>query len=82
MVKSSIPAKNSFPARLKDGFESFKDYLLNVYSELKKVHWPDRKQVIAYTGIVILAVALVGLIIWLFDNGLSYLLNLLNNRFA
>lgn len=80
MVKSSSPVKKQ--VTIKDRYENVKGYFISVYNELKKVHWPGRRQMIAYTGVVLFAVALVALIIWLFDTGLSYLLELLFEAFA
>lgn len=36
-------------------------------SELKKVVWPTRQQVVRNTVVVILVVLVVGVLIWLFD---------------
>ena len=69
----------------KDGYNgkilSFEP-ISTVYNELKKVHWPDRKQLVAYTGVVLVAVTIVGLIIWVFDQGLSFLITKLFEAFA
>jgi preprotein translocase subunit SecE len=43
-------------------------FLREVRIELKKVTWPTRQQLIAYTGVVLIAVALVCVLIWLFDS--------------
>ena len=71
-------AKNNTPAKQESGFknllENTREYFSSVYNELKKVHWPVRAQLIGYTGVVLFSVALVALIIWLFDSGLSFLL--------
>ncbi|HNX29484.1 MAG TPA: preprotein translocase subunit SecE [Syntrophomonadaceae bacterium] len=80
MAKSNSPAHKQ--VTIKDRFENIKEYFISVYNELKKVHWPDRRQMVAYTGVVIFAVALVAIIIYLFDMGLSYLLQLLFEAFA
>lgn len=42
-------------------------YFEGVWHELKKVHWPTRREVIIYTGVVLVAVLLVGAILWIFD---------------
>ncbi len=42
-------------------------WLREMKSELKKVQWPTRKQVINNTLIVIACVVVVGVFIWLFD---------------
>lgn len=47
------------------------DFLRGVWSELKKVHWPGRRQLIAYTGVVLIAVLFVALLLWIVDSGLS-----------
>ncbi len=80
MTKSNSPAKKQ--VTIKDRFEYVREYFISVYKELKKVHWPGRQQMMAYTGVVILAVALVATIIYLFDWGLSSLLKLLFNAAA
>lgn len=80
MSKNSIPAKKE-PA-IKGWWENGKSYFRGVYSELKKVHWPNRQQIIAYTGVVLIAVAIVVFILWLFDSGLSFLLQKLFEAFA
>lgn len=59
---------------LKTRWDNIVEYFRGVYNELKKVHWPDRTQLIAYTGVVLFAVALMALILWVFDSGLSFLL--------
>jgi preprotein translocase subunit SecE len=59
-----------------------KNYLRGIYNELKKVNWPSRGQLVAYTGVVLLAVALVALMIWLFDSLVSYLLDALFRAFT
>lgn len=50
------------------------EYFKGVVSELKKVHWPSRKQVITYTGVVLVTVTFVAVLIWLMDSLLAALL--------
>ena len=54
-------------------------FLRNVWAELKKVHWPNRKEIITYTGVVLVAVAIVSVLIWMVDSALSFLLQQLLN---
>lgn len=42
-------------------------YFKEVKSEIKKVIWPTKKQVVNNTAIVILAIAVIGAIIWILD---------------
>ena len=48
-----------------------------VIQEMKKVHWPSRKEVSAYTVVVLASVVIVGVLIWIVDSGVSFLMNLL-----
>ncbi|MGI5879608.1 MAG: preprotein translocase subunit SecE [Syntrophomonadaceae bacterium] len=80
MAKSNVPAKNEIT--LKTRWDNIVEYFRSVYNELKKVHWPDRTQLIAYTGVVLFAVTLMALILWVFDSGLSFLLKQLFDAFA
>lgn len=63
-------------------YQRAKSYITSVYSELKKVHWPGRTQLIAYTGVVLVSVVIIGFVIWLFDTGLGFLLEKLTSAFA
>lgn len=51
-------------------------YFRGVYSELKKVHWPTRREVLIYTGVVVVAVIIVSTLIWIFDFAMSYIMRL------
>ncbi|MEL1135393.1 preprotein translocase subunit SecE [Desulfitobacterium sp. THU1] len=55
------------------GKEKSSEYFRGVWSELKKVHWPDRKQLLTYTGVVLVAVAFVAVLLWVVDSGFSIL---------
>lgn len=80
MAKGSISTDNV--SNIKTWWDSGKQYFTGVYSELKKVHWPGKNQLIGYTGVVLLSVALIALIVWLFDTGLSFVLNKLMEAFG
>jgi len=54
--------------------EEAKKYFKSVYNELKKVHWPTRREVLVYTGVVLVSVLIIGIIIWIFDSLLSRLM--------
>jgi preprotein translocase subunit SecE len=42
-------------------------YFRGVRSELKKVIWPDRKELMNYTGVVIFISVLVAIIVYILD---------------
>jgi len=80
LAKGNVSTGNE--SNVKNWWENGKQYFSGVINELKKVHWPGRPQLIGYTGVVLFSVALVALIIWLFDSGLSFLLEKLMKAFA
>jgi preprotein translocase subunit SecE len=55
--------------------ESTKRFFRDIKSELKKVIWPQREDVIKSTGVVIGSVAVVGLFIWLFDSAIGFIVD-------
>ncbi len=54
-----------------------KSYFKGVVSEIKKVHWPTRKEVLIYTAVVAVAVIIVSTLIWVFDSAMSRLMQLI-----
>ena len=48
-----------------------KRFLREVRAELKKVSWPDKKELSAYTGVVFISVLVVAAIIWVIDSGFT-----------
>jgi len=51
--------------------EKAAEYFSGVLNELKKVHWPNRRQLLTYTGVVFFAVAIVSIMMWIVDGSLS-----------
>ncbi|MDD4601910.1 Protein translocase subunit SecE [bioreactor metagenome] len=45
----------------------FKRFLREVKAELKKVSWPNKKELGSYTGIVFVSVVVVSIMIWIID---------------
>ena len=80
MAKDSVSPSNT--ENVKNWFGSVRTYFNGVYLELKKVHWPSRVQLLAYTGVVLFSVAVIAVILWVFDSGLSFVLNWLTGIVA
>ncbi|MFO7611812.1 MAG: preprotein translocase subunit SecE [Clostridia bacterium] len=55
----------------------FTGFFKEIAQELKKVVWPTREQLVKNTVTVITVCAIIGIIIWLFDWGLSSLITVL-----
>lgn len=62
------------PANTQRQTDKAAEYFRGVLSELKKVHWPSRRQLLTYTGVVFLAVTIVSVLMWFVDSGLSWVL--------
>lgn len=58
-------------------FASTKKFVKGTYYELKKVHWPNRREIIIYTLVVVTSVAVISILIGIFDLFLSSILNLI-----
>lgn len=56
-------------------FNNSKQYLLEVRSELKKVMWPSKEQVITSTQIVLIFTFFFSMYVGLWDGGLAFLLS-------
>jgi preprotein translocase subunit SecE len=52
-------------------------FLGEVWTELKKVHWPSRKETYTATVVVVVVTMIVAMYLGLVDFGLSYLVRLL-----
>ncbi|NLB18895.1 MAG: preprotein translocase subunit SecE [Syntrophomonadaceae bacterium] len=76
-VAKSTPKKNTRNFELNKTWGSIRDYLTSVYNELKKVHWPDRRTLVAYTIVVLIAVAIISGLLYLYDVILGLLLGLI-----
>ena len=58
-------------------FDRVKKHYRGVTGELKKVHWPNRKELVSYTTVVLVSCLLVGAAIWIVDSGVSFLMGLI-----
>jgi len=70
------PAKTPIKANNKR-ISGIKDFVNGVKVELKKVHWPTRRETMVYTGVVLSTVAVVSILIWVLDSILSKGLSLI-----
>ncbi len=69
--ESGKPKRKPFQAPVK--------FFQSAWGELKKVHWPGRREITVYTMVVISSVILVAAMIWIADTALSALIELLLN---
>ncbi|WP_339060648.1 preprotein translocase subunit SecE [Tepidibacillus marianensis] len=62
---------------LKKGFQSIREFFKDSVRELKKVRWPNRKELISYTAVVISTVTVLTIFFVIVDLGISSLLQLI-----
>ncbi|BFH65469.1 MULTISPECIES: preprotein translocase subunit SecE [Paenibacillus] len=56
---------------MKKGFKSLFSFFSESWAELKKVRWPNRKELTNYTLIVLGTIAFVTIYFWVLDIGIS-----------
>jgi len=54
-----------------------KRFLREVKAELKKVSWPDKKELSAYTGVVFISVVIAAIVLWVIDTTFTEALKVL-----
>ncbi|ACT04305.1 preprotein translocase subunit SecE [Paenibacillus glycanilyticus] len=67
----------AFLAKLKQSFGTTFSFFADSWAELKKVRWPNRKELTSYSIVVLLTIAFVTIYFWLLDIGISSLVNLI-----
>lgn len=75
----SKTTKSKVSAKKKGGI---KKYFKDLKSEIKKVVWPSKKQVINNTGVVLTVMVIVGLFLGGIDAGLGAIIQAVLNGFA
>ena len=83
-VKKEKSAQKSGESRISKFFKGLKDLpqriskpFKNMYYELKKVTWPSKEKLIAYSIIVLVFMLFMGIVIGLLDMGASALVRML-----
>lgn len=66
-----------FLARIGTGIKRSTGYFRDVWLELKKVRWPNRKELVSYTIVVVVTVTLIAVFFALLDLGISQIIELI-----
>jgi len=84
MVVSKKQIKTSSDKSSKDTrkgrLQKLQSFFKGVLNELKKVHWPSRKQTAIYTGVVLISVLVIAFLIFVVDQIFSGILQLFISR--
>ena len=76
--QSAKKAPEKKPGKKKTGFfQRVSRFAKDLRSEIKKIVWPSKKQVINNTGIVLGVMAVVGACVWVIDCLFAFLRGLL-----
>ena len=79
--KGKKAAQKSFFQKILAWIKNVPKYLanpfINMWREIKKVTWPTRRDLINYTGVVLLFMLFMSVVIGLLDLGATTLVNLL-----
>jgi preprotein translocase subunit SecE len=75
-ARRAAPKREAARKRFAAGefIRNVRQFFSGTWQELKKVHWPARRAVVAYTGVVLAVVTVVMIIIWIFDSIFSGIL--------
>jgi preprotein translocase subunit SecE len=66
----------AFIQKMKHGFGNAFSFVTDSWSELKKVKWPSRKELVSYTIVVLVTVTFVTIYFAVLDLGISEVLRL------
>jgi preprotein translocase subunit SecE len=67
----------AFFGKLKQSFGTTFSFFADSWAELKKVRWPNRKEMTSYSIVVLLTITFVTIYFWLLDIGISSLVELI-----
>ena len=66
--------EDAMPFSIREKYEGALQFLREVKTELKKVTWPSRKDTVAATAVVLVAVFIIAIFLGIVDSGLSALI--------
>ncbi|MBS3886683.1 MAG: preprotein translocase subunit SecE [Dethiobacter sp.] len=55
-------------------------HLKDVRQELRKVHWPNRRELSLFTSMVLMAIFFIGVFFWILDSGFAGVLRIILQR--
>ncbi len=58
-------------------YKKIQRYVHEIKVEMKKVNWPSRRDLSVFTGVVLLAILVIGIFFWILDTGFTAALRLI-----
>ena len=80
MAKAEEAKKNTKPGigeKFKNFFKGIGRFFMNMRHELKKVTWPTKQEILNYSLVVLIFIAIMTVIIGVFDSAASALVGLI-----
>ena len=74
--------KNSVIARPREWWLTTRDFFRDTNSEMKKVTWPARPEVVGMTVVVIISTIIFAVYLWVCDQAFFYLITSMFKRFG
>jgi len=69
-----------FLQKIRDSFKSVVEFVKDTRKELNNVSWPNRRELVSTTMVVIVAVFFFGFFLWVVDIIVSYTMDLVFKR--
>jgi preprotein translocase subunit SecE len=69
-----------FLQKIRDSFKSVVEFVKDTRKELNNVSWPNRRELVSTTMVVIVAVFFFGFFLWVVDIIVSYTMDLVFRR--
>ena len=64
---------------MSNSVKRLKRFFHDIKIELKKVNWPNRRELVTFTGIVLAVILVVGAFFWVLDTALTGVLRIIIN---
>ena len=80
MADNAVVKKEKKPGKISGFFKGLGKFFRDTATEMKKLAWPSKKQVLNNTWVVIVVVILAGLVIFGLDSLFGLILKLVLNR--
>ncbi|MBS4008585.1 MAG: preprotein translocase subunit SecE [Clostridium sp.] len=65
---------------MSENVKALTKHLKDVRQELRKVHWPNRRELTLFTSVVLMAIFFIGVFFWILDSGFAGILRIILQR--
>ncbi|MBS3898603.1 MAG: preprotein translocase subunit SecE [Dethiobacter sp.] len=65
---------------MSENVKALTKHFKDVRQELRKVHWPNRRELTLFTSMVLMAIFFIGVFFWILDSGFAGILRIILQR--